>query len=739
MIAVFLLWVLSLDYRITRTFETRRWDLPARVYAAPSELYVGREVSADQLESQLRQLGYRSDAAAAVPGTYRRAGNRLRVHRRAARFWDGRESASLFEMRFSGGTIASIQNRDGATVSIARLDPLMIGSVFAAHGEDRLVLAPDEVPALLRDTLVLVEDRRFDNHFGIDIRAVVRAAIANIRAGRVTQGGSTLTQQLVKSYFLTNERSYSRKFREAIMSILLEIRFDKQDILTAYINEIYLGQDGGRAVHGFALASQFYFAKPLPELDAAEIAMLVAIVRGPSFYEPNRFAERVRDRRDRILQSMYDTGIVSESELARSLAKPIRVASRDAERANYHPAFVELVRRQLARDYAPDDLQKVGLQIHTTMDPMAQAAAQSALGQHIDRLRQEGAATKAVQGAVVVVDPRLGDIHALIGSRERVGSGFNRALDARRQIGSLIKPVVFLAALQSGDWHMGSVVEDEPLSIAGDDGALWAPQNFSGEFQGTMPLYRALVESVNVATVRLGLAVGVRAVADSLARLGGPVLQQPYPSLLLGAVEMAPIEVALVYMGLASDGLRPPLRAVREVVSADGGTVTRYPFEVDTIAGSDVLYQLQTALRQVMVRGTGRSAAKALPTLAMAGKTGTTNDFRDAWFAGFTGDRLAVVWVGNDDNSPTGLTGSRGALPVWTKLMASLSNSGMRLIPPQQSRQVLLHYPTGGETNDRCDDAVAIGVPINTTLKADRQCKSAPVAERALRWLKDTF
>lgn len=734
-------WMVSLDMRITNTFEGRRWDLPARVYAAPTELFVGKRLSADQLEAQLRRLGYRQTTGATdTPGTYRRNGEQIVLHRRAATFWDGSVPARPLRVLFTGDQIRVLDTVSGTPVTLARLDPLMIGSVFAAHGEDRLILAPEEVPSLLKQTLLLVEDRRFESHWGLDVRAIARAAWANLRAGRVTQGGSTLTQQLVKSYFLTNERSFRRKFREAAMSVLLEARFSKEDILTAYINEIYMGQDGTRAIHGFALASQFYFARPVAELEPAQLALLVAMVRGPSYYSPTRFVDRVKARRDRILVAMHEADLLSESARDVALATPIRVASRDVERSNYYPAFVDLVRRQLSRDYAAEDLQQAGLLVHTTMDPMLQSAAQRALSEHLELLGRSDESARSLQGAVVVVEPRLGDVQALVGGRARVGSGFNRALEARRQIGSLIKPIVYLTALQSGDWHLGSLIEDAPLSIAGDDGSQWTPRNFSDSYAGEVPLFRALAESINLATVRLGLTVGLRPIARTLARLGGPEIDRPYPSLLLGAVEMTPFEVANLYVSLASDGLRPPLRAVREVVSADGSAVSRYPLEVDSVADSDSLYQLQTGLVQVARRGTGRRLGTILgESVTVAGKTGTTNDFRDAWFAGFSADRLAVVWVGNDDNTPSGLTGSRAALPVWGALMAAADPRSLQLSAPPDSRATLLHYVSGLRVDTACDDAVVIGVPSTTDIANDRRCRRAGLGGRALKWLRDTF
>lgn len=735
---VFALWVLSLDLRITRTFETRRWDLPARVHAQPLELYAGAPLSADQLEQHLRQLGYLRVAEVSTAGQYRRRGGAFDVFRRAALFWDGEESPQRVRLTVDGGAVSMLREHGGNALTVLRLDALVIGSIFPAHGEDRQVLTPDAIPPLLSDTLRLVEDRRFDSHFGIDVRAVLRAALANIRAGGIRQGGSTLTQQLVKSYFLTNERSFRRKFREAVMAVLLELRYSKDEILTAYINEIYLGQDGARAIHGFGLASQYYFARPLGELDAAQIAMLVAIVRGPSYYQPQRFTERVRERRDRILNMMAEASLIDAAGRDAAIAAPIAVASRLDGAASYFPAFVDVVRRQLARDYSADDLQERGLNVFTTLDPLAQAQAQRHLSEHLQRLANGNDALASLQGAVVLVEPRLGEVLALVGGRDRVSNGFNRAIDARRQIGSLVKPVVYLTALQSGDWHMASIIEDAPLSMAQEDGSLWQPANFSASFDGDMPLVRALAESVNVATVRLGLQLGIKRVAETLERLGGPQLQQPFASLLLGAVEMTPVDVANLYTSLASDGLRPPLRAVREVVTKDASRVQRYPLTIDTVAGSDALFQLNSAMRQVMLRGTGRSAG--LPAgLATVGKSGTTNDFRDAWFAGYSADRLAVVWVGNDDNSPTGLTGSRGALPVWAAVMRDVARESVRLSPPRGSTLAFVDYYTGTQSREGCEEAVSLGLPASTTLQRGARCTRNGFAGKALQWLKDTF
>jgi penicillin-binding protein 1B len=442
--------------RIAREFDDRAWNMPARIFAAPLQLYVGRQLTADELIVELQRLGYGPVSGRVGTGLFRRDRNAIDIGRRAFVYDSGREPEQILRVEFRNERISSLADGARNELAVAELEPLLIGNIFAAHGEDRLVLSPEEVPALLTESLKAVEDRRFDTHLGIDARAMLRAALANARAGGIEQGGSTLTMQLVRSYFLSNRQTYTRKVREALMSLVLELRHDKDEILLAYVNEIYLGQDGNRAVHGFGLASRFYFGKALAELDVHEIALLVAIVRGPSYYDPRRNPERAFARRTLVLEQMHSAGLIADDAYETSKERELGVITQNTRRASYYPAFMDLVRRQLPRDYDDRELGERGLAIYTTLDPVVQAAAEEALAAELERLQGN---RPPLEGAVVVASPQNAEVLALVGGR-RVGfEGFNRALDARRQIGSLIKPVVYLAALETGDYSLATQVE----------------------------------------------------------------------------------------------------------------------------------------------------------------------------------------------------------------------------------------------------------------------------------------
>ncbi|HSN73230.1 MAG TPA: transglycosylase domain-containing protein, partial [Steroidobacteraceae bacterium] len=620
------LWVLHLDRVATEQFEGRRWTLPAQVYAEPVELYAGRPLAADELEAELSRLGYARVERPERAGTYRRRGGRFDIASREARFWDEVRPAQAISVVASSGLIEGLFDGSGRTVPIFRLDPLLIGSIFPIHGEDRIVLAPEQVPEVLRQALIAVEDRRFATHHGVDPGAILRALFVNVRAGRIEQGGSTLTQQLVRSYFLDNRQTLKRKVREAIMAVILDARFDKDDLLNAYVNEIYLGQDGRRAIHGFGLASQFYFGKPLAELDLHEIALLVTVVRGPSYYDPRRHPERARQRRDMILELLTAQGIVAAPAAEAAAAQPLGVSARGAVGSSYYPAFLDLVRRTLRRDYREEDLTEEGLRIFTTLDPRIQARAEATLTSELEKLDARRAdSSRKLEGAVVVTAPQSGDVVAVVGARETRLDGFNRALDARRPIGSLVKPVVYLAALQTGRFHAASIIEDAPVEVRLPTGQTWRPQNINEQTYGPVPVVRALAQSMNLATVQLGLATGLERVARTFSVLGLESAPPPLPSMLLGAVDLSPLEVAQIYTPLANGGFRTPLRAVRAVLDAEGEPLQAFPLEVTPAADPDIVYQLDRMLVEVVERGSGRAARSILPAgLVVAGKTGTS-------------------------------------------------------------------------------------------------------------------
>jgi penicillin-binding protein 1B len=735
------IYVIYLDRLVTKQFEGRRWTLPAQVYAAPLELYAGLTLAQADLEHELQRLQYRRADRLEHPGTYRLQGTRIDVALRPVRFADETRPAAILTIVSNEKAIESLRGSDGKDVPVVRLEPLLIGSIFPIHGEDRIVVTPQEVPALLPQALASVEDRKFYSHHGVDPTAIARAMWVNVRAGQIEQGGSTLTQQLVKSYFLDSRQTFGRKIREAIMAISLDAHFSKADLMNAYINEIFLGQDGDRAIHGFGLASQFYFGKPLSELDLSEVALLVAVVRGPSYYDPRRHSERVKLRRDLVLKLMAERGIVKTGDAREAEKKPLGVMSRAS--GGYYPAYLDFVRRTLRRDYHEQDLTEAGLRVYTDLEPRAQDDAERALERELARLdHQKKNADAKLEGAVVVTSPQSGDVIAIVGSRNVGFDGFNRALDARRSMGSLVKPFIYLTALETGRYNAATVVQDAPLVVKLANGKEWRPENFTKQTYGPVPVVRALAESLNLATVGVGIDVGLPKIIATLGRFGLERLPAPNPATLLGAVDVTPMEVAQLFNGLANGGFRSTLRGVRTVISADGKPLKAFPLEVTQVASPEVVYELDRMMEQVMEKGTGRAARAVLPAgLVVAGKSGTSSDYHDNWFAGFSGSHLAVVWVGYDDNLSTGFTGSSGALPVWARLMAGLGTTSWNAPMPESLAETWIEYSTGLRVEKGCaEDAVPVAVPIGAQLPTKPGCGGNALdtmVERAGEWIRE--
>jgi penicillin-binding protein 1B len=730
--------VAVLDRRVTQQFEGRRWTLPARVYAQPLELYVGQSLSAQRLEQELRRLGYIARTPVDRPGAYRRKGGRVDLYVREFRFSDALQPAQQLRIGFDGDAIATLADAEGGDVPVFRLDPLLIGSIFPIHGEDRIVVAPGQVPPLLPAALKAVEDRKFDTHHGVNPLAILRALFVNVRAGQVEQGGSTLTQQLVKSYFLDSRRTLRRKAEEAVMAFILESRFEKADIMNAYINEIYLGQDGKRAVHGFGLASQFYFGKPLSELNLQEIALMVAIVRGPSYYDPRRHPQRAKERRNLVLKVLVDQGVVKQEEADRAAQAPLGITDNAGRTANYFPAFLDLVRRQLREDYEEQDLTEAGLTVFSTLDPLLQEKAENSLAAELESQDNSGRkAARGLEGALVVTTPQTGEVVAVVGGRRASFDGFNRALDMKRPIGSLAKPMVYLAALETGEWTPASLVDDAPVELKLPNGDTWKPGNYDRKVHGRVTLLRALTQSYNLATVNLGMAVGLGPVTRTYVQLGLDEAPPKYPSVLLGTAQLNPVEVAQLYNTLANGGFRSPLRAVRAVVDEEGKPLKAPQLEVSEAAPGAAVYALNRMLIQVFERGTARSARKSLPAgLVVAGKTGTSNDYRDSWFAGFSGGHLVVVWMGHDDNTPTGLTGTSGALQAWTRLMSSIDTVSFEPLMPEDVDERWIDYYSGYETAPYCSgSAVLMPFAPGTSLPAMDGCQAPADGAESEWWL----
>lgn len=712
-----IVWGFALSWSATQEFDQRGWDVPARVYAAPLELYPGRRMSREQLLIEIQRLGYAAAATTTRNGSYQSSQGTVTLRTRPFTDARGAHESQQFQISFRGDSISSITDAAGERLFFAELDPLPIGSLYPSHGEDRIVLAPDEVPEMLLAGIIAVEDRRFERHIGVDLRGIARAAWVNLRSGGIEQGASTLTQQLIRSYFLNQERTFSRKIREAFMALALELRKDKPEIVVAYINEVYLGQDGARAIHGFGLAAQFFFGRPLGELNVPEIATLIGQVRGPSYYDPRRYPDRARARRDLVLQQMHNAALLSEAQLQSALQQDLGVSSRRS--GGYFAAFLDVVRRQLREEYAAEDLESKGLSVFTTLDPSLQAVAEAASEAELSSLQQD---RPDLEAAVVISTPHDAEIKAIIGGQQ---PGFNRVLDAHRPVGSLIKPAVYLAALESGSFSLASMIADAPIEITLENGQVWNPGNFNDEQHGNVTVARALAESMNMATVRLGMQVGVENVSATLERLGLHRQVPAYPSLLLGAVELTPLEIAAVYNTLASGGFSQPLRSVRAVVDEEGELLQSYRISMQQAAAPADVFALNTALIEVMRSGTGKTAQQRIPgALVTAGKSGTSDDLRDSWFAGYTAEHLAVVWIGNDENRSVGLTGATGAGRLWSSIMSRLMTRGFEQTIPQGIELDWIDLNTGLVTEPHCPQAAMLAVRSADLPLTARSCGS---------------
>ncbi len=696
-----------LDAVVQEKFSGKRWTIPAKVYARPLELFVGQKLSKDDFLVELDALGYRRESVANGPGAASVNGNTVDLNTRGFQFYENMEPAQRVRVRFSGDYVAGLSAANDAKLAVVRLEPLLIGGLYPKNLEDRILIKLDQVPPYLLDTLVAVEDRDFYHHFGVSPKSIARAVWVNTSSGAMRQGGSTLTQQLVKNFFLTNERSLSRKLNEAMMAMLLELHYDKKEILEAYLNEVFVGQDGQRAVHGFGLASQFFFSQPLSELKLHQVALLVGMVKGPSAYNPRRYPERALQRRNLVLDLLAEQGVATPEAVEAAKKMPLGVTKRGSLADSSFPGFLDLVKRQLRQDYRDEDLTEEGLRIFTSFDPILQMKAEASMADTFKRLGGRKGADE-VEAAMVVTNPETGEVQALIGSRQAGFAGFNRAIDAVRPIGSLVKPAVYLTALEKpSQYTLTSWVQDEPFSVKGADGQVWKPQNYDRRAHGTIYLYQGLANSYNLSTAKLGLELGVPNVLKTIGRLGVEVDWPAFPSMLLGAGGMSPMQVATIYQTLANGGFNTPMRGIRSVLTAEGEPLKRYPFQIQQRFDPGSVYLVQNAMQRVMREGTGRSVYNVLPSsLNLAGKTGTSNDSRDSWFAGFSQDLLAVVWLGRDDNGKTPFTGATGALQVWTSFMRKADPLPLDMPMPDNVVQAWLDPHTGQGSDSSCPGAV---------------------------------
>jgi penicillin-binding protein 1B len=743
-------WLVFLDYQVRAKFDGKKWAIPARVYARPLEIYEGLLLKPEELERELRSVGYRHVKSVYEAGQFSTkkvatktiSGNVVyTIITRDFTFPDKAENSARYQVSFQKqGGFSQVSRVTGADDDfIARIEPQEIGSIYPRHGEDRILVQLDNIPPLLGQALIAVEDKEFANHHGISFRGIARAMLANIKARRFVQGGSTLTQQLVKNFYLTQDKNLWRKIQEALMAPLLELHYTKAEILEAYINEVYLGQSGPRGIHGFGLAAAHYFNRSLNVLKPHQVALLVGTVKGASYYNPWRHPERAKNRRDTVLQIMAAHNLIAQKEYKKYAAMPLGVVKKSALRLGNYPAFLDVVKRQLRTDYREEDLQSEGLRIFTTMSPNAQELTEKSLSSRLAKHNKKSS-KHDLQAAAVVTAVGSGEILALVGDRNPRYSGFNRAVDMQRAIGSLVKPFVFLAALsQPEKYTLSTLINDDSVTVPLAGGKQWQPQNFDKKSHGDVPLYQALALSYNQSTARLGMDVGLDKVIDTLSAAGVQKPINKLPSLLLGSLELSPLELSHLYHTLAADGVYTPLRAIRDVLDTNNQRLNRYPLQSEPKIASELTYLMHYNLQAAMRIGTGRRAYQQLPEqLVVAGKTGTTNRQRDSWFAGYSADHLGVVWVGNDNNTPTPYTGSSGALPIWADIFKRLSTRSISHNQPDNIAYYWANNLDGLLSAEDCENTVLVPYIRGSEPQQTEICQST-IKNPVNRWFKKWF
>jgi len=718
-------YVLQQDELVRNQFEGKRWALPARVFSRPLELYEGQSLVPNDLHQELQLLNYTFVTHLVGTGQFKRSKNTFYIQTRGFQFAEDQEISRRIRIDIRNNKISKLTNTESnEQLTLMRLEPVLIGNFYPRHNEDRVLVKLDDVTPLLAKGLIAVEDKKYYEHFGVNIKSIVRALLANVKAGKKVQGASTLTQQLVKNFFLSNEKSYKRKASEAVMAILLELHYSKKEILEAYLNEIYLGQNGKRSIHGFGLGSQFYFSKPMSELTIEQVALLIGIAKGPSVYNPRSRPKAAMERRNLVLDVMAREGVLDTKLVTRLKTKPLGVTKDSPPSVSPFPAYLELVRRQLQRDYQEEDLRSEGLLIFTSMDPVVQIKAEKSLKKRVRKLERAQRIRKGKLNAAMVVSNVQGaEIIAVVGGRDARFAGYNRAINASRQIGSLIKPAVYLAALESKKFSLGTAIDGGPVTVRLSKTKTWKPKNYSGKDLGMVTFEKALLYSMNTPTVRIGITLGLDHIIDELHALGIHREVAPNPSLLLGAIQMTPMEVQQIYQTIAAGGTYTPLTAIRSVMDSYGKALRRYPLQVKQIASEKNVYLLNYVMNKITKEGTAKYLAKVLPAWKnAAGKTGTTNKNVDSWFAGFTGQHVVSVWVGRDDNKPTGLTGGDGALKVWADFIRSIQTKPFKPKRPTGLRFYKVNKKSGLLHNPACGTPVILPFAVGSEPKKVHRC-----------------
>ena len=692
-------------WRLAGQFDDLTFRQPSRLYARATRLYEGRSYPAETLIEDLEGEGYREEPGGSdLPaGRYRRTARGVMVHLRSFPQPDGRRGGGLAEVAYRGNRVSGLR-LDGKEVDRVVLEPPLLASYYGPDNQERRPVTAKEVSKDLIDAVLAAEDDSFYRHAGISFSGILRALWVNLRGGEVRQGGSTLTQQLVKNLYLTHERTVSRKSQELILALLLEIRYTKTEILEAYLNEIYLGGTGGVSLLGVGAASRAYFGKDASQLDLSEAATLAGIIRSPANYSPLSHPERAKERRDLVLERLAKLRRVEPERIEQALRQPLTVAPEPMVRRRA-PYFVDAAALEAQRRFGIEDLADAGYVLFSTIDWHNQRAAQRSVTSGLEKAEKDYQKGRkaGLQGALVSIDPKTGGILAYVGGRGYEQSQFDRAGRALRQAGSAFKPIVYAAAFEAKKASPARFLEDSPLTLQ-LAGQTWSPKNDDGSFHGWVTVRSALEKSYNPATTRLALEVGMEPILKLARDMGITSPMRPFPSVALGAAEVTPVELGTVYATLAAGGVRPPVHGLSAVLDRYGKPVagTDLP-EPERVLSPQTAYLVTSLLQGVLERGTARGAAADLKG-DVAGKTGTTNKRRDSWFAGYSPERATVVWVGYDDNSVTRLSGARAALPIWIRFTTQVApRAGYSTFPqPPGITTATIDPSTGLLATDYC-------------------------------------
>ena len=721
--------VIYLDSKVRHTFEGQRWQVPVQVFGQIQTLTLGQPYQLADLTEVLRLSGYQKVRHANQIGQFEQSPTRVTFYRRPFDFGYGLQPANKITLEVASGYIVSLFLAQ-TSVSQIKIEPILIDRILPDSKEDRVLVALEAVPEKLLDTLLLVEDRDFYFHHGVSPTGIIRALVKNIRAGRTVQGGSTLTQQLVKNMFLTRERSLTRKVKEALMALILEYRYSKDQLLEAYINEVYLGQHYANGIYGFGLASQFYFGKNIAQLNPQQMALLIGQVKGPSYYDPWRYPQRARERRNLVLRLMFEQHYLSRLDFEQAVESPLSVRASRRLAKNKYPAYLQLVKNELSKHISNVE-QQSGIRVFTGFSHLSQQLLENTAAQQIDLLEKKHQQAE-LEVAMIVTDINSGEIRALVGGKEQGYAGFNRALYAKRPIGSLIKPAIYLSALERYEqYNFATVLADIPITLSSDVGKKWQPKNYDGRYQGQVPLIDGLVHSLNVPTVNLGMSLGLGNIAKAMHLLGYQQDVITRPSMLLGAIDMSPLEINQLYLPIAAQGYFKAQHVITQVMSGQGDILWSINKPVEQRLSSHGAYLLDYALRQVTKTGTARSLTWRLAGKEVAGKTGTSNDLRDSWFIGYDQRHLVTTWVGRDDNKPTKLTGSSGALVLFANFMKNQKVSNKQPFIPAGIALTLFEKHSGDAVTNNCSQTIEYPA-VEAGIRISDHC----IKERERSWLE---